>query len=52
MGLPRQVGCHALFQQVFLTQESNLSIWQLLHGRKILSFIYFYYLEANYFTIL
>ena len=30
------VGCHALLQQVFLTQESNLRLLRLLHCRQIL----------------
>ena len=30
------VGCHFLLQGIFLTQESNLHLWRLLHYRQIL----------------
>ena len=45
------VGCHTLLQGIFPTQGSNPG---LPHCRRILFFffIYFYQLEANYFTIL
>ena len=39
MGFSRQehgVGCHALLQGIFPTQESNSSLLQLLHCRQIL----------------
>ena len=35
-GMLQRVGCHALLQGIFLTQESNLCLLHLLHFRHIL----------------
>ena len=33
LGKNSGVGCHSLFQGIFLAQGENLHFWHLLHGR-------------------
>ena len=45
-GKNTEVGCHALLQGIFLTQESNLSLLYLLHWQVFLFLFFFFTTSA------